>query len=256
MLKKPTQLVAARAALEKAEEDLGDPGRLVYLRNAIQVFLQVMSGVSPQIEKDIARKQVLISRNKVLSEVKVVVAACDSYEPGILEHWNKVMEVFIDAGLGNDAEFKACKERLVPKRLKAADLDVEKEPQAVDSEHGGPKMLYRKSLRAIGQSLEMLRVQTFKLEKEGGSYKVRSDSLTLTHQWFLKNSLTKDVSDTTGLNQKSTQVTGGDGWLCYGPLDIVRLDAQGQRKRDDQQIPGAHKLGVCPRNHFFLDQTQ
>jgi hypothetical protein len=54
MIKEPSKLVAARAALEKAEEDLGDPGRLGHLRNAINFFLRVMSGVSPQIEKDIA----------------------------------------------------------------------------------------------------------------------------------------------------------------------------------------------------------
>ncbi len=89
MIKEPSKLVAARAALEKAEEDLGDPGRLAHLRNAINFFLRVMSGVSPQIEKDIAKKLVLTYRNKVLSEVKVILANFDSYESGSLEHWNK-----------------------------------------------------------------------------------------------------------------------------------------------------------------------
>ena len=93
-------------------------------------------------------------------------------------------------------------------------------------------MPYAKSLRAIGQSLEKLRVQAFRLEREGDSYLVRSQSLRGTRQWILRNSLAKTVSD-SGTDQESIQLTGGDGWLCYGPLDIARLDAQGQRKRQN-----------------------
>jgi hypothetical protein len=92
-------------------------------------------------------------------------------------------------------------------------------------------MPYAESLRAIGQSLEMLRVEAFRLEKEGDSYIVRSQFLTPTRQWILRNSLTEDISDSAGPNQKSAQLSGGDGWLRYGPLDIAQLDAQGRRKR-------------------------
>lgn len=113
MIKEPSKLVAARVALEKAEKDLGDPGRLGHFRNAINFLLRVMSEVSSQIEKDIAKKRVLTYRNKVLSEGHP--ANFDSYEPGSLEHWNKVMEVFVDAGLGDDPEFNACKEQLLTK---------------------------------------------------------------------------------------------------------------------------------------------
>jgi hypothetical protein len=92
-------------------------------------------------------------------------------------------------------------------------------------------MPYAKSLRAIGQSLEMLRVQSFRLEKIGNSYLVRSHSLTATRQWVLRNSLTEDASDST--DQESIELAGSDGWLCYSPLDIARLDTQGQSKRQD-----------------------
>jgi len=131
MIKEPSHLVAARVALEKAEEDLGYPGKLGHLRNAINILLRVMSGVSPQIEKDIAKKLVLTYRNKVLSEVKIILANSDSYEAESLEHWNKVMEVFVNAGLGDDPEFNACKEQLLTQgggqtigSLKPADLDI------------------------------------------------------------------------------------------------------------------------------------
>ena len=93
-------------------------------------------------------------------------------------------------------------------------------------------MLHSSSLRAIGQSLEMLRVQAFGLEKEGDSYIVRSESLTATRQWILRNNLETDL-DSPGPDQKSTQLTWGDGWLCYGPFDVARLDEQGRKKRQD-----------------------
>jgi hypothetical protein len=138
MIKEPSALGTARVALQKAEEDLGDPGRLGHFRNAINLLVRVMSAVSPQIEKDIAKKLVLTCRNKVLSEVKVILANADSYEAESLQHWNKVMDVFVDAGLGDDPEFNACKEQLLTQRggqyigsLKPADLDLlEKELQA------------------------------------------------------------------------------------------------------------------------------
>jgi len=106
-------------------------------------------------------------------------------------------------------------------------------------------MPYAKSLRAIGQSLEKLRVQAFRLEREGDSYLVRSQSLRGTRQWILKNSLAETVAD-AGTDPESIQLTGGDGWLCYGPLDIARLDAQGQRKR--------HNLGFAQMRGDKLSQ--
>jgi hypothetical protein len=111
-------------------------------------------------------------------------------------------------------------------------------------------MLHSKSLRAIGQSLDMLQVQAFRLEKEGDFYIVRSESLTATRQWILRNHLAENVLGSPGPDQKSTQLTGGDGWLCYGPLDIARLDAQGREKRDNhgfEQVRGADKLAQLLR---------
>jgi hypothetical protein len=51
------------------------------------------------------------------------------------------------------------------------------------------QMPYAESLRAIGQSLEMVHVESFRLEKEGDSYVVRSESLTPNRLWILSNSL-------------------------------------------------------------------
>ena len=84
MIKEPNKLVAARAELEKAAEDLRDPVRLGHLKNAISSLLQLMSGVYPRIGKDIAKRLLLTYRNKVLSEAKVILANLESYEPGYL----------------------------------------------------------------------------------------------------------------------------------------------------------------------------
>ena len=138
MVKEATELVTARALLKKVEGNLGDPGMLVHLRNAINSLSAIKLGDSPQIEKDLARRLVLTYRNKVLSEVKAIFANFDSCEPESLKHWHQVMEVFVDAGV-DDLEFNACKEQLFTKRgtpsidrLKPAELDtLEKELREV-----------------------------------------------------------------------------------------------------------------------------
>jgi hypothetical protein len=94
-------------------------------------------------------------------------------------------------------------------------------------------MPYAESLRAIGQSLEMVHVESFRLEKEGDSYVVRSESLTPTRLWILSNSLAEDARDAPSPDPKITQLTTGEGWFCYRPPDIARLDAQERRKRQN-----------------------
>src|SRR5437773_11667787 len=106
-------------------------------------------------------------------------------------------------------------------------------------------MRYSKSLRTIGQSLEILRVEDFELEKEDDTYVVRSKSLTPTCQWIVRNSLIDNTWDSSDPEQRSTRSVAGDGWLRYDPLDISRLDVQGRKKRRGHsaaQIRGASKL--------------
>jgi hypothetical protein len=62
------------------------------------------------------RGLVLEYRSRVLSEVKLVLANVNSPEAESLEHWTKVMEIFIDIPLESDPEFEACKEQVLTKR--------------------------------------------------------------------------------------------------------------------------------------------
>lgn len=104
-------------------------------------------------------------------------------------------------------------------------------------------MQYALSLRAIGQSLETLRLETFSLETKGQAYIVRSDSLTATHEWMLRNILTDNCPDSAA--PENTELTVGDGSLRYGPREIARLNAQKEKKRRQhgfQQGREGHKL--------------
>jgi hypothetical protein len=256
MIKEPNILVAARAGLEKAEEDLRDPGRLGHLRNAINSLLQLMSGVSPRIEKDIAKKLLLTYRNKVLSEAKVILANLESYEPEYLEHWNKVMEVFVDPSLADDPEFNACKKELIARRRNQA-IDNSKPvhvdiPKKTELQAASPQndfyfrktknvrtVLHTKFLSAIGQYLEILRLRAFELEKQGDFYIVRSELLTEAHERTLRNHLPEQG--------ENTHLTVGDGWLCYGPLGTARLNEPELEKRENHGFEQTDKLAQLLR---------
>jgi hypothetical protein len=259
MIKEPSRLIEARRALEKAEADLGDPERLSYLKSATHILLQIISGGFPQIERDIAKRMVLTSRKKVLSRVKAILANRDLLESRpTLEHWNRVMEIFVAAGLADDESFDASRQLLTRRQTQAIDNSTtggvpivrRREPEAASlSRDSQPRAIkeprtvrHAVSLRAIGQSLERLRLHTFRLQKKGDFYKIQSESLTATRQWILRNNLAEIVSNVPV--SKQAQLTGGDDWLCYGPLDIERLNALEQQKRDNSvaQAPHVGKL--------------
>jgi hypothetical protein len=109
-------------------------------------------------------------------------------------------------------------------------------------------MLQSKSLRAIGQSLEILGVEAFELEKEDYSYVVRSKSLSPTSQWIFRNSVVERVWDSPGAAHNSTQV--GNDWLRYDSTDISWLDAQGRKSRRSAsfaQVRGVSRLSQLLR---------
>jgi hypothetical protein len=102
-------------------------------------------------------------------------------------------------------------------------------------------MPHSSSLRAIGQSLETFRVEAFVLDKKNHTHVVRSESLTPTRQWILRNNLVETVWDSPARDHKDTQLTGGDGWLCYDPVSLSRLEAQGRKKRRSHSFAQMHE---------------
>lgn len=249
MVKEPNPFVTARAAFERAAQDLADPDKFDDFSNAVVSLLRVISGASPQIEKDIAKKVLLTCRNKVLTEVKAVIADLDSWEPRALAHWHQVMEVFADSSLHEDPEFNACRGRLRTLRASRAFVTFKTETAAIvasEQQRAGRRndfysriikevrsMSHTSALRAIGPSLEALRLRDFRLAKQGHFFIVRSESLRETHEWILRNHLPEKSYGLPGRDEKSTQLVIGEGWLCYGPVDIARLNARQRSKADD-----------------------
>jgi len=116
-------------------------------------------------------------------------------------------------------------------------------------------MTYAKSLRVIGQSLEVARVTTFELEKDGQDYLVRSDSLTQTGDWILRNAIGQ--SDFTEQSSRRSTVYRP---LRFTPLDISRLDSHRQKQRrthSSSQTQGSSKLSQLLRSlGDHLDRTE
>jgi hypothetical protein len=90
-------------------------------------------------------------------------------------------------------------------------------------------MVHAKSLRVIGQSLEVARLAAFELEKDGQYYVVRSDSLTQTREWILQNALSENEFSERPTRQPTVKRS-----LGFSPRDISRLDAEGQKRRRNQ----------------------
>ena len=90
-------------------------------------------------------------------------------------------------------------------------------------------MAHAKSLRVIGQSLEIAWAAAFELENDGQSYVVRSDSLTQTGEWILQNALSENK-----FSERRTRSPTVKRSLRFSPPDISRLDAKGQKRRRNQ----------------------
>ena len=115
-------------------------------------------------------------------------------------------------------------------------------------------MNYAKSLRVIGQSLEVARVTTFELEKDGQDYLVRSDSLSETSEWILRNA----VGESNFTEQSSHRSTINRP-LRFTPYNISRLDSHEQKQRQkhsSSQTQGSRKLSQLLRSlGDHLDRT-
>ena len=114
-------------------------------------------------------------------------------------------------------------------------------------------MAHSKSLRVIGQSVELDKIPAFGLEADGPNYIVTSDSLTQTGEWVLRHALSRnDFSEQT--TRKSTVTRS----VQFSPADISRLDnqAQQQRRRSSSQPWASGKLSQLLRTlGDHLDQS-
>jgi hypothetical protein len=84
----------------------------------------------------------------------------------------------------------------------------------------------------IGQSLEVTRVAAFELERDGSYYVVRSDSLSQTDEWILRNAVSED-----DFSERSGQRGAVGRGLRFSPRAIARLEAEGQKRRQNLALP-------------------
>jgi hypothetical protein len=116
-------------------------------------------------------------------------------------------------------------------------------------------MTHAQSLRVIGQSLQLARVTTFELEKNGPAYLVRSDSLSPSGEWVLRHAISE--SDFT---KQSANPSTANRPLRFAPPAISRLDSLGQQeRRKDSSSPTQEstKLSQLMRSlGDHLDRTE
>ncbi len=93
-------------------------------------------------------------------------------------------------------------------------------------------MPYAKSLRVIGQSLEVAKLPAFELEMDGSNYVVTSDSLTQTGQWILRHAVSPN-----DISAESTRQSPVSRPVRFGPADLSRLDDQAQKQRRNDSAP-------------------
>ena len=100
-----------------------------------------------------------------------------------------------------------------------------------------------KSLRAIGQSLEINGVPRFTIENDRrGYYTVTGDSLTKAAEWIWGNSLSKRDLFQTSAHRVATIQS-----LYFTPFDISRLDTRGRKQRKNSFVAGLHETNFLSR---------
>jgi hypothetical protein len=93
-------------------------------------------------------------------------------------------------------------------------------------------MSYAKSLRVIGQSLEVAKLRVFELQTDGPNYVLSSDSLSRTGEWILRHALSRDdLSDQRAPQSTVSRV------VSFAQGDISRLDDQAQKLRRNDSSP-------------------
>ena len=100
---------------------------------------------------------------------------------------------------------------------------------------------YSQSLRVIGQALEVLRINTFTLEKRGGKY--------IVHNWepsFLK-SITEKVWGPGDFDKILLNPQGPTEALIYTSSDTNRLEALGRSRRRSDSGQERHNLSLALR---------
>jgi hypothetical protein len=105
-------------------------------------------------------------------------------------------------------------------------------------------MNHAKSLRVIGQALEVAKVFVFNLESDGRNYMVQSDSMSRTGEWMLRYAATEsEFSALSGRRSAADTAVKSNSVepkpVAFNNADIARLDAREAKRRRDFSNPQA-----------------
>ena len=115
-------------------------------------------------------------------------------------------------------------------------------------------MFHSKSLRVIGQSVELVKITTFEVEADGPNYVVKCDSLTQTGEWVLRHAL-----DRNDFSEKTSRLSTATRSVRFTPADTSRLDDQVQlpRRKSSSQPESYARLSQLLRTlGDQLDQSK
>jgi hypothetical protein len=101
-------------------------------------------------------------------------------------------------------------------------------------------MLHAKSLRVIGQKLDLARISLFEVEHDGENYTITSDLMGRTAEWILRYATSEDFAPFRRGTTKSPLATKP---VVFTEADLARLDkAEARRRRDFSESQPQIKL--------------
>jgi hypothetical protein len=104
-------------------------------------------------------------------------------------------------------------------------------------------MTFAKSLRVIGQSLEIAKVSVFQLENDGQKYVVQSDSMSRTAEWILRYAVRESEFSTPTRRPPASATPLAQKPVGFSNADIARLDTrEAKRRREFSQTEPSAKL--------------
>ena len=107
---------------------------------------------------------------------------------------------------------------------------------------------HSQSLRAIGQSLEVLGIHSFHLAKRDEDYLVRAAAAEATRASALEKGFLKTIAEIFWRPPVSEKKTAEIQRFNYTPADIESLDAKGRSNRGRANaVPDAYKLSQALR---------
>ena len=90
-------------------------------------------------------------------------------------------------------------------------------------------MTHSRSLRVIGQRLELSKISQFQIEHDGEDYTVTSDLMSRTAEWILRYATTQDIAPTARRPAVHTVLNFNS--ITFRQADLIRLDGLEARRR-------------------------